>query len=181
MVLPPSQGRDSSWAPLRQEGAREVFRMLKPVAKQKAFCWAPEDLSGLGVRPGQRLKAHRPPNPCFCPGAIFPTLPHAPPGVIPASQSLPGGRKLSNVHVVGRLHSDKGVFKILRTGELLRHIQPLPGPQDSEVQFWVKPKTLLMLVSSWVLLNPFIGLHWMLGISFCKAHHKSSRWRPHRS
>lgn len=47
MVLPPVKGRDSSWAPLRQEGAQEVFRMLRPVAKRKAFCWAPEAPGGL--------------------------------------------------------------------------------------------------------------------------------------
>lgn len=83
--------------------------------------------------------------------------PRAPPHVTLASQNLPGGRKLSDVHVVGRIYISKNVFKNLGTRGSSEAYSTLPHPQDSEV--------CVILGSSRV---PFTGLHWMLITHFCK-------------
>ena len=49
--------------------------------------------------------------------------------------------------------SIKRFFKILGMGVLLRHIQPLLQPQDSEVHSWAGPEPQSVTVSSWALVE----------------------------
>lgn len=131
------------------------------------------------MRLGPRLEAHQPPDPCSCPHAIFPTLLHAPPGVIPASQSLPEGGKLSAVHVVSRLYIHTKVVKILRTGAASEPYSApamLSGLRSPTLGQANTPVNACVILGS--SRNFFIGLQWMLGISLCKAHHRSIRWGP---
>lgn len=67
--FPQVLGTDSSWALPWQGRVQEMSWTLKPGSQQEAFCWAPGNAHGPGVRWGQKLKACGPPHPCLghCP------------------------------------------------------------------------------------------------------------------
>lgn len=113
--FPQVKGMDSSWALLRQEGAREVSWTLKPEAS-KGFLPAGSRriqvaLEGGGDRDSRPIEPQIPVSVMM---PSFPPLAHAPPGITPASQNLPGRRESSDVHFV-YYTSIKRFFKILGT------------------------------------------------------------------